>query len=66
LGTKFYEEKIFEVCMISPLYQAITTFSGGGIPSGAGDTNYFEPLLNYIIMELNKLMRVYQALEEEK
>lgn len=32
------------------------------ISSGAGDANYFEPLLDRIIIEFLKLMRLYRAL----
>lgn len=35
-------------------------------PSGARDANYFEPLLNCIIIEFNKLMKVYETLGENK
>jgi len=35
-------------------------------PSGAGDANYFEPLLNCIIIELSKLMEAYQSFEKEE
>jgi len=50
---------------ISPLYQAIRTIDKQAIPSGAGDANYIEPLVEYIIIEFHKIRKIFQGLEEE-
>lgn len=51
---------------ISPLYQYIMHFNNQGIPSGAGDANYFELLLDQILVHFNKLMEAYQYEEAQK
>jgi hypothetical protein len=33
---------------------------------GAGDANYFEPLLDEILIHFNKIMEAYQTEEEEE
>ena len=49
--------------MISPLYQYIRHFSGDTAPSGAGDANYFAPMLDQILIHFRNLMEIYQAFE---
>jgi len=48
------------------LYQYIRHFDEQGAPSRAGDANYFELLLDDLLIHFNKIMEAYQALEAEK
>lgn len=51
---------LLEIPKISQLYQSVRHFKGGAIPSGAGDANYSEPLLDRIFIHFCKLMEIYQ------
>ena len=47
---------------ISPIYQSIRMFEPEWLGHGAQDSSYFEPVL----VHFSKLMKAYQALENEK
>ena len=49
---------------LNPYFEAKRMTFPQAIPSGAGYANYFEPPLNYVIIELNKIMQAYLGLED--
>lgn len=62
-----YKEIGKEIITLNPYFEAKSEqnrLKNSNFASGASDANYFEPLLDCIIIEFNKLMKVYQALEE--
>lgn len=58
-------EPMNRIELLSTLYEsAVLPLNYIGGSYGAPDANYFEPILNYIILELNKVMKFYQAFEK--
>ncbi len=50
---------------ISPIYQSIQAFRDMGVRSGAGDASYLAPVYDQILIYFSKLIKAYQAAEEE-